>query len=1261
MQARFSCVRLLAAIACLFVLMMSMAVAADSKPPATEAMGWGHCATIAPLKKAPILDGKLDPGEWDGATGTVNFLATFGKEEAGFNAMFMDVREGRTRVGYFGDTLYIAMVSALPPRAFYGGGQHSLAMPRDAELIGDFNAIEIWLDPNRDHRESHQGDQAFYQFFVNSVGSLYDAKIVPGEGVDKGWNTDIRSAHSIDNDKKIWTAEIAISLKDFGWTAETLAGRSMGILIARNYKAPWGQPTWFPHGGAFVSWFLYPRIYFTKDEPVVAIESLGDHFWEAKPEFKVRIDNPGPARTARVSMHLKSSDMPDQQNEKEIALPANGAAYYTYQPGDGMLHEAADHYFKLQVAAKDGTRAWFDYTGMWSRNPSTPKGSGAAMRMVRYSELYPFEQKWAIRAVASPQDSVGVSVYPSYNLLRVNLDATQLVADPDGADKDKVSDAAVVTISRDGQQVTQATLTWDLAKKQFGASRQFTLQEMPEGQYTVTTKFNKHDDPIVKQYTRIKFPWEGTKTGVTEKIYPPFTAVRANPTTTTVVGREYGVGNLGLWNSVKSLGKEILAGPIILTADDARVLTGAPKLMKSRPLAASYEATAKDDAVMVKSVCTTEIDGCMKVELTLLPGAKKQELKKLVLDIPLKDELMPLWHACTTALRVNPVGDTPKGNGVVWDSRKFPNGDWIGNFTPYLWFGGMERGLCVFANNDHGWVLNWNAKKEFSPCQELIRQDGVLTVRLNLVQQPITLTEPRTIVLGLMASPGKPMPYPDWRGITAWGSTAGKGFEYLPKQNFSMGCAVEETFNAAYPYHRDYSVYDAKMAIPGTPGGDLVREKGWGAFLEDWKKRNGLDKPVDQLDYGQKLAISRTAQHPGSSGYGGMYWDEYHGDSRRHPETQVFNGEWGGNNMAPSRRDFRCYYAAETIKRGIGLYFDNAYPHPSRDLITSDAYEIPGLGVQPSAGLWEQRDYHRRIWNLHREFGPQWKNYPMSMIHMTNTAVLPMLTWNDMNCDLEWFFGPEPQQSKYGLGLLQAESSGRQSGCIPYAFATIQDCKTPAESRVAQRTKFGAMFVHEIRVNLWDPEIQRLSRILFGFGYGLSSVVKNDQVGDTVYNYWNDNYPVACDHPQVKTLLVKRGEELLLLICSWQQDPATVHFTFDTKALGLTLFTAHDAEGTPAEQVAEAQATVEAARLKVPDAQARLATARKQFEAKKIDANQLNIVEIRCRQAENGVKNAEALVAIIEAAAKLPVEFAANQAALIVGLESYGVRMIRLK
>jgi hypothetical protein len=74
-----------------------------------------------------------------------------------------------------------------------------------------------------------------------------------------------------------------------------------------------------------------------------------------------------------------------------------------------------------------------------------------------------------------------------------------------------------------------------------------------------------------------------------------------------------------------------------------------------------------------------------------------------------------------------------------------------------------------------------------------------------------------------------------------------------------------------------------------------------------------------------------------------------------------------------------------------------------------------------------------------------------------------------------------------------------------------------------------------------------------------------------------------------------------------------------------------------------------------------LADIQKRFDAKQVDENQLKAAQGQVTQAEAGVKNAETLVAVVENAANLPLKFNARKATLTVGLEGYGVRMLRLK
>lgn len=203
--------------------------------------------------------------------------------------------------------------------------------------------------------------------------------------------------------------------------------------------------------------------------------------------------------------------------------------------------------------------------------------------------------------------------------------------------------------------------------------------------------------------------------------------------------------------------------------------------------------------------------------------------------------------------------------------------------------------------------------------------------------------------------------------------------------------------------------------------------------------------------------------------------------------------------------------------------------------------------------------------------------------------------------------------------------------------------------------------VHDIRIVMDGGEVNRLARILYGFGYGLSGLIENGVPGDTVYNYWDDAYPVACDQPLVKSLLVKRGEELMLLVCSWDREERRAVFTFDTHALGLTLHAARNAEGSADEQAAAVRTALDKAKALVAQTKGALDGARERYQAGKAVENQVKAAEADLKRAEADLRTAEDRAAIILKTAAYPIEFNARNARLSVGLEGMGVRLIRLK
>lgn len=1088
------------------LLFLVLAWSLSETPGRTQSPSSSYGGTASPFRTPPTVDGRIEPEEWKGALQTVGF------SYAPTRPMLL-ARTGRSLFGFTKDRLYIAIESEYPPT----GRDHSSDTVRDKDYVFD-ESIEIWLDPNRENRIKGEGDQRFYQMNANAAGGLYDISFDPRQGPDTGWNGRWNYASRVDPTTHLWTVELSLPWEDLGWEPGAVIGRTLGVLIARNFKMPWEQATWFPHPGAFVDWSRYALVELTPDDPVVAIQSLGQHLHKGRLQLEARIWNPGPPRTARVRLRLTSSDMPEVTEEKTLALPAGGDAVYRFEDAPDRLHEHAVHTLDFQIEDTGG-RSFLRYGLSWTKAP---------------------ERKWLYPVGPNPAMAFRFAYYPSWHRLRVRLDPREL----DETLAASCTSATLVLEGPEGTPALERTLRWTTSPHQ----EEFDVGDLKDGDYTLRVAFPGWNDILTQMFTRVHFPFEGNTLGVTDEVLPPFSAVRVEGPTVHVVFRQYDVDGLGLWRSVRAAGndsaggfEELLAAPIALVADGVP-LQGRGAFVEVTPQAAVFEGRTDLPSATIRTRTRTEVDGCMKVELTLSPPEKGRAgdpppLHTLTLDIPLRDDKVPLWHVSTTGLRINPAGEIPRGEGPVWDSTRTPDGNWFGNFLCYLWLGAEERGLCWFADNDAGWVHAVNERGQATrPAQELIRSKGVLTLRVNLVQRPIVLTEPRRIVFGLMASPTKPMPE-GWR------------LRNLTEPSlFNMGYATPSRYSAKAPWGNDFSIADWAYRQRTGRGRPTEEE------IEVWKARAF---PADMEPQFRSNMIQRAlgpflgSFRPGIAYYK-MYFDEFHSTAQAHPETHVFQCEWSGEwhrrLLGPPRResefgasinvagivrshqDFACWYAAEWIRRGIGCYFDNAFPIRAYDPLTTAAYRLPNGKIQPSAGIWARRDYLRRIWTLHRLLGPD-DARPTMMIHMTNTQILPYLTWCDEQLDLEWKDAPDPFQTKYHHSLLRAETIGRQAGNIPYAIAHVLGQAPADQQRRATETREAGLMVHDIRPN-WSSGLTPLVKKMLAFGYG--------QPDSRVVNYWDPQPPIQLSDPECKWLLVKRGPALQILLCTWNPKPESI-------------------------------------------------------------------------------------------------------------------------
>jgi hypothetical protein len=173
-------------------------------------------------------------------------------------------------------------------------------------------------------------------------------------------------------------------------------------------------------------------------------------------------------------------------------------------------------------------------------------------------------------------------------------------------------------------------------------------------------------------------------------------------------------------------------------------------------------------------------------------------------------------------------------------------------------------------------------------------------------------------------------------------------------------------------------------------------------------------------------------------------------------------------------------------------------------------------------------------------------------VHMTNTHITPYLGWNESSLDLEYDKIPTPQQARHHHSFLRAQSIGRQTGNIPLALAWVGGGETPEEKAFAHRSRFGILAVHEIKSPVHEASYGPLFDNLLDFGYGLDAC--------SVYNYWDDAYPLRTSSDEAKTLLLRHNGEVMIVVCTWNKDPEQVKLTLDTRALGVDLKEARNAE-----------------------------------------------------------------------------------------------------
>ena len=378
----------LAALAGLGLWMAMGAPAVQAEEAVKPALGSGFGAAIAPMAKAPVLDGKIEPGEWDQAAGTTGLGA--------WNNGEMDQRQGYARLGWTEDRLYVLVVSEVPI-----GFNPGSALPRDTEAVLTTNpTLELWIDPNTATRSSGKGDLRYYQLLLDSAGNSIDA-CRDGRGVpDDRWDGHWETAIKIDPLTGMLVTEASIPFKDLGCSRK-MAGRSLGVLLGYNFQNPFSQRMWMPLGNSPVGYdnpAAFPVVRLDPKAPTVQVTGLGERLLQGELDAQVALMNPGRACKVHVISELTAAGAEPVREDSVVELPAKGRFSLRVHPAAKQASGVMQTW-KLTVTSEKGNEVYFadqrcwkpaaDFVrAKWEVPVMTPADPKTVVDLDRYIEVF---------------------------------------------------------------------------------------------------------------------------------------------------------------------------------------------------------------------------------------------------------------------------------------------------------------------------------------------------------------------------------------------------------------------------------------------------------------------------------------------------------------------------------------------------------------------------------------------------------------------------------------------------------------------------------------------------------------------------------------------------------------------------------------------------------------------------------------------------------------------------------------------------------
>jgi hypothetical protein len=1068
------------------------------------------CAIAAPAQEIvvplfstpPNVAAPFDPAQWAGAARVDGFVSA-GKLER------------RRAIGFIGatqTTLYVAIQSRLPD-----SGPLLATVDHDSLKVVYDDAVEIFVDPSPDDT-----GRVSYHMLANSLGRAgYEAAVRGGAQEAASWTGNWQ--HSQSQTGGYWNFQCAIPIASMPHAGD---GRKATdgvwlINLCRDWRPDWA---WSSFTGDFLWSGL--RFKFTdQSAPVIRQTFAGDPTYPPAGDAAIGLQLFNPS-TGPISLHagldLVRNNMPEVNQQSAISLDPGETKNVTI-PLDVHDPTTIDD-LKATVTSSDGSQIWFARTLHWTR----------ATAPVNWTTQ---------KALEATLVDLQFAYYPTKNHMRVLADIAGLPAD--------AHPSQVLAIVRDRRTHAQILAT-PFPLDGFKNGKQEISFDLPplNGFYQVVVQASGPQMKTVetaKDFERRVFPWESLTDGSSTTIYPPFTPIRLQSNQLSTVLRNYTLNDQGLLDQIATTNattgetRNLLAAPMRyrVTVGDHEIPCQTQPLQTTESLdnEAKTQGQIQAGNFAANWQDIWDVDGTDRVELTLQPTGG-QSISDLTLEIPLRSDIATLLHANADRIR-NPVAEkVPTGDGIVWDGSKVACDDYIRNFCPYVFLGDGNRGLCWFADNDRNW--GWDRS---TPNLDVSRSGDQVILRVHLINQPTVITEPRTIVFGLLAAPVKPRlnesTNPNW-----W------RYRYNRDRYHVLGTDINwfgnNSCGSVYPVGRD--MYLWQMLSKGSK--QKLSDDTVNTFAQYGLK---YFKPFGQDAVNMWIAHVNLNLRAHINQKMVFYYNRASCEEMQ--EFQTFQDEWTLNDFRPAEPakprdeikvipsdsyDKYCMFWYEKsfqIGNNKGVYWDNWFIAPSFNTEMTDAYPAPDGTIMPSAGIWAMRQQAKRTFQMMNEKGMT----PIIFPHTTSFSCLPMLSFATVQYEWEWKYSEGDVQDRFARDYIQLVTTGELAGTWP---VPLSDQLSLADDPWTQRTFAAVRLVHELDGSGGFATTDKLLQPVFAI---------LDKPDTIAYRYWDDRpIPARVADADVPTLVYSRkGAEALIIASSYATSDATAHMTVDWQTLGL--------------------------------------------------------------------------------------------------------------